>query len=52
MSEAMAEVDFFLKLAQLWSQESSRNGGTTEIRGDNVTFLKTLGPIIPPCVDT
>ena len=44
MSEVMAEVDFFLKLAQLWSQESSRNGGTTEIRGDNVTFLKTLGP--------
>lgn len=43
MTSAMAEDDYFLKLAQLWSQESSRKDGTTEIRGDNVTFFKSLG---------
>lgn len=43
MASVIAEDDYFLKLAQLWSQESSRKDGTTEIRGDNVTFLKSLG---------
>jgi proteasome activator subunit 4 len=42
MSQVMAEAEFFATLTQLWSQESSRNGGSTEIRGDNVTFMKSL----------
>jgi proteasome activator subunit 4 len=43
LHEVMSELDYFGKLALLWGQESNRNGGTTELRGDNVTFIKSLG---------
>ncbi|TFK57500.1 ARM repeat-containing protein [Heliocybe sulcata] len=33
---------YFQKLAELWSQESNKNGGTTDLRSDNAVFAKTL----------
>ncbi|KDQ54780.1 hypothetical protein JAAARDRAFT_134622 [Jaapia argillacea MUCL 33604] len=34
--------DYFSKLALLWSQESNRSGGATDVRQDNCVFIKTL----------
>jgi proteasome activator subunit 4 len=39
----MSDLDYFAKLALLWGQESNRSGATTELRSDNVTFIKSLG---------
>ena len=44
--KAMSDVlgtEYYSKLAMLWGQESNRNGGKTQLRSENVTFIKTLG---------
>lgn len=35
-------ADFYSNLALLWGQESNKTSSTLELRGHNVTFLKTL----------
>jgi proteasome activator subunit 4 len=30
----------------LWGQESNRNGGKTQLRSENVTFIKTIGQYV------
>lgn len=35
--------EYLSSLTLLWSQESNRSGGATELRGDNIAFIKTLG---------
>jgi hypothetical protein len=46
MSELIAESDYFTKLIALWSQESNRSGGSTEVRPENTSFIKSLGKYI------
>jgi proteasome activator subunit 4 len=36
-------TDYYTKLVLLWGQESNRNGGKTQLRSENVTFIKTIG---------
>jgi proteasome activator subunit 4 len=36
-------AEYYSKLAMLWGQESNRNGGKTQLRSENVTFIKTIG---------
>jgi proteasome activator subunit 4 len=36
-------AEYFSKLALLWGQESNKNGGKTQLRAENVTFIKTIG---------
>jgi proteasome activator subunit 4 len=42
MSDVLG-TEYYSKLAMLWGQESNRNGGKTQLRSENVTFIKTLG---------
>jgi hypothetical protein len=34
---------YYSTLSLLWGQETNRHGEPTEVRGDNVTFIKSLG---------
>ena len=43
MSEVMDQDNFFTVLALLWGQESMKNSANPELRGENVTFMKTIG---------
>lgn len=43
LQNVMSQPDYFAKLALLWGQESNQNSKTTELRGDNVSFIKSLG---------
>jgi proteasome activator subunit 4 len=43
LREMMLKDEYFQKLAALWSQESGKSGGTVDLRGDNVAYIKTLG---------
>jgi proteasome activator subunit 4 len=36
-------TEYYSKLGMLWGQESNRNGGKTQLRSENVTFIKTIG---------
>jgi len=36
-------AEYYSKLAMLWGQESNRNGVKTQLRSENVTFIKTIG---------
>ncbi|KZT23745.1 hypothetical protein NEOLEDRAFT_1135845 [Neolentinus lepideus HHB14362 ss-1] len=45
MDHAANDV-YFEKLAQLWGQESNKNGGTTDLRSDNAVFAKTLAKML------
>jgi proteasome activator subunit 4 len=45
MAAVLAEPGFWLKLAQLWSQESNRTSSTTELRGDHASFIKSLAKL-------
>ncbi|KAJ6501707.1 hypothetical protein C8R47DRAFT_1108448 [Mycena vitilis] len=42
LRESMQKDNYFQKLAGLWSQESGKSGGSIDLRGDNVAFIKTL----------
>ncbi|KAJ6519492.1 hypothetical protein C8R45DRAFT_852433 [Mycena sanguinolenta] len=42
ISELMLKDGYFEKLAALWGQESVKRGGSVELRGDNVAYIKTL----------
>jgi proteasome activator subunit 4 len=42
----ITEEGYFLRLLQLWSQESSRTSSTTELRNDNSTFIKSLALLL------
>ncbi|OBZ79732.1 Proteasome activator complex subunit 4A [Grifola frondosa] len=42
MSDVMNHDNFFTFLALLWGQESSKSGGTPELRAENVIFFKSL----------
>lgn len=46
--DAMRDViskEYYSKLGLLWGQESNKSGGTTQLRSDNVTFIKTIGKL-------
>jgi proteasome activator subunit 4 len=43
MGSVMTSDGYFDKLALLWGQDSNRNSGTAELRGEHVAFMKTLG---------
>ena len=36
--------DYYSKLATLWSQETENNASTSDLRPENVLFVKSLGP--------
>ncbi|KAH9937428.1 ARM repeat-containing protein [Fomitopsis serialis] len=42
MKDALRESDFVTNLVSRWSQESSKNIGSPELRVDNVTYMKSL----------
>jgi proteasome activator subunit 4 len=41
MSDALG-VEYYSKLAMLWGQESNQNGGKTQLRTENIAFVKTI----------
>ena len=41
--ETISSEEFYPKLAALLGQESSRNPQVLELRGEHVTFMKSLG---------
>lgn len=43
MADALRESDFLPNLVSRWSQESSQNIASPELRVDNVTYMKSLG---------
>ena len=43
MADALREGDFLPNLVSRWSQESSQNIASPELRVDNVTYMKSLG---------
>lgn len=43
MVDALRESDFLPNLVSRWSQESSQNIASPELRVDNVTYMKSLG---------
>jgi proteasome activator subunit 4 len=45
ISSVITEPDYYARLLQLWSQESSRTSSTTELRSDNSTFIKSLAKL-------
>jgi proteasome activator subunit 4 len=45
-------AEYYSKLAMLWGQESNRNGGKTQLRSENVTFIKTIGQHAFFCIYT
>jgi proteasome activator subunit 4 len=45
MATVLREPGYWLKLAQLWSQESNRTNSTTELRGDHAAFIKSLAKL-------
>jgi proteasome activator subunit 4 len=50
VSEIITKDGYFKKLSLLWSQESNRNGGATELRPDNASYIKSLGPFDFVCI--
>ncbi|EMD41612.1 hypothetical protein CERSUDRAFT_110183 [Gelatoporia subvermispora B] len=42
MREVLDTDQFFVKLLELWGQESSRTGANPELRQDNITIIKSL----------
>lgn len=43
IKEAVQNIDYIRLLSTLWGQESSKAGGTLDVRQDNVLFFKYLG---------
>ena len=43
MADALRDHDFLPSLVSRWSQESSQNIASPELRVDNVTYMKSLG---------
>lgn len=43
IKDVMRQDDYFKTLSLLWSQESNKTGGTTELRPENIAFIKSLG---------
>ena len=43
MADALHETGFLPSLVSRWSQESSQNIASPELRVDNVTYMKSLG---------
>jgi proteasome activator subunit 4 len=41
----ITEPGYYLRLLQLWGQESSRSSSTTELRSDHATFVKSLAKL-------
>lgn len=38
--------DYYSKLAALWSQETDNNAGVSDLRPENVLFVKSIGPCL------
>ena len=39
---------YYSTLTSLWGQESNRESGTTDVRDENITFVKSLGRLHDP----
>lgn len=53
MSDTLG-TKYYSTLAILWGQESNRNERKTQLRSENVTFVKTIGQsgsFVPPAND-
>ncbi|KAF7320019.1 hypothetical protein MKEN_00785900 [Mycena kentingensis (nom. inval.)] len=48
-NETIFSGGYFEKLADLWAQESTKNGNV-EVRGENLTFIKVLAKVFGPVI--
>jgi len=39
--------DYYSKLVTLWSQETDNNAGASDLRPENVLFIKSIGLSFP-----
>jgi proteasome activator subunit 4 len=47
ISSVMGQDDYVAKLSLLWGQEAVKEGSKTELRLENVSFVKSLGRLSP-----